>query len=89
MPFKKGQSGNPKGRKPREVEKDYLARLRARVSPSDWEAIVDKAIQGAKRGEGADRKFLADYLIGLPVQRVEHTVPNKIVFEVRYKDTDG
>jgi hypothetical protein len=73
MPFKKGQSGNPKGRKPREVERDYLARLRACVTPSDWESIIDRTVTDAKRGDTAARKFLADYLIGVPAQKIEHT----------------
>jgi hypothetical protein len=82
MPFKKGQSGNPKGRKPREVEKDYLARLRACVTPPDWNAIIDRAVVDAKRGDTAARKFLADYLIGVPVQKIEATGKNGEPIEI-------
>ncbi len=34
----------------------------------DWQAIVAKAVEQAKRGDSVARKFLADYLIGPPVE---------------------
>jgi hypothetical protein len=70
-----GKGGFQKGtsRKPREIERDYLARFRTRVSPDDWDMIIDAAIKGAKKGDSVDRKFLADYLIGPPVIRNEIT----------------
>jgi hypothetical protein len=71
MTFKKGQSGNPKGRKPREVEKDYLARLRACVTPADWTDIIERAVTEAKRGDAVARKFLSDYIIGVPTQKID------------------
>jgi hypothetical protein len=88
MTFKKGQSGNPKGRKPREVERDYLARLRACVTPDDWVKIIDRTVSDAKRGDTAARKFLADYLIGVPVQKMEHTGEDggAIVIKVKGRD---
>jgi hypothetical protein len=83
MTFKKGQSGNPKGRKPREVERDYLARLRACVTPDDWVKIIDRTVTDAKRGDTAARKFLADYLIGAPVQPTEnkHDVTLRVIYD--------
>lgn len=71
--FIKGVSGNPKGRSPREVEEDYRAILVSNVTKEDWAQIVKRAVVDAKKGDTAARKFIADYLIGLPVQRQEHT----------------
>ncbi len=74
--WKPGQSGNPKGRAPREAERDFLGLLAAAVSPKDWRAIAVKAVEQAKRGNSEARKWLASYLIGLPVQRLEHSGPD-------------
>jgi hypothetical protein len=71
---KSGSVLNTKGRPKREVEKNFLARMVSRVSPEDWDAIIDKAIQGAKRGDPADRKFLADYIIGPPVVKTDSKI---------------
>jgi hypothetical protein len=74
--FPKGISGNPKGRKPRQIEKDYLALFRSSVSPEDWVDIVLRAVDDAKEGDGVARKFIADYLIGAPVQKIAPTTPD-------------
>lgn len=71
--FIKGVSGNPKGRSPREVEEEYRQILVTSVTKEDWAMIVKRAVSDAKKGDTAARKFIADYLIGLPVQRNEHT----------------
>ena len=70
--FVKGHSGGP-GRPKRKVEEEYLDALRLAVSPDDWNAIIGKAVDQAKRGDSTARKWLADYLIGAPVQRTEQT----------------
>lgn len=72
--FVKGSSGNPLGRAKRKTEEDFLAALSKRVSLKDWVAIIDKAIELAKSdGDWRARQWLSDYLIGKPVQRLEHT----------------
>ena len=71
--FIKGVSGNPVGRKPREVEEEYRLILVANVSQEDWAAIVRRAVSDAKKGDTSARKFIADYLIGPPVERKELT----------------
>jgi hypothetical protein len=71
--FPKGVSGNPKGRPKREREVEYYRVLETSVSRADWETIVVKAVDQAKRGDAVARKWLADYLIGPPIERKEHT----------------
>jgi hypothetical protein len=89
--FIKGISGNPKGRPARDIEENYRAIMLDAVSPEDWRTIVLKAVDQAKRGNGLARKWLADYIIGLPVQRTEHSGPEgdalRIVFE--YADDEN
>lgn len=63
----KGIGGRP--RKERE-DRFYEVAVSA-VSFKDWREIIDAAVKQAKRGDTAARKFLADYLMGTPVQRTE------------------
>lgn len=75
--FIPGQSGNPSGRKSRETEQHYLDLLRKGVSDADARAIIQVAVAKAKtRGGHLERKWLFDYLIGQPVQRVAPTDPS-------------
>jgi len=43
------------------------------VTFQDWHDIIKKAVEQAKRGNANARKFLADYIIGPPNQRVDVT----------------
>lgn len=61
------------GRAPREREIRYHEIMLTTVSFTDWERIVQKARDQAKKGDAVARKWLSDYLIGPPVQRNEHT----------------
>lgn len=70
--FVKGNGGGP-GRPKKVREEQYHAILVSVVTPEDWKAICCKAVQDAKRGDTAARKFLADYLIGPPVEKKEVT----------------
>lgn len=63
----KGKTGRPS--KKRE-ERFYEIALRA-CTFKDWREIVKKAVEQAKEGDTAARKFLADYLMGPPTQRAE------------------
>ena len=71
--FIKGSTGNPRGRLPREREEKYYNILMQSVTFVDWEAIVKKAAEQAKRGDAVARKWLSDYLIGPPIERKEIT----------------
>ena len=64
--WKPGQSGNPKGRKPKGFA--ISERIRARVKDKDWEAIIDKAIEMASGGDKYSRDFLLDRTEGKPTQ---------------------
>jgi hypothetical protein len=70
--FAKGNGGGP-GRKPRQTEQRYFELLRDSVSETDWKEIITKAVTDAKRGDSVARKFLADYIIGPPVEKKEIT----------------
>jgi hypothetical protein len=74
--FRKGISGNPKGRPPKERELRFYEITLQAVTFDDWKEIVKKAVQQAKRGDAQARKWLADYLMGPPVQRNELAGPN-------------
>lgn len=80
--FVKGESGNPKGRPPKEREQRFYEITLDAVTFDDWKAIVKKAVEQAKKGDSTARKFLADYLIGPPVQRNELTGANGGAIEV-------
>ncbi len=64
--FVKGITGNPNGRPRKDREVEYYRILINACTPDDWEAIIDKAIEQAKRGDSVARQFLADYLVGAP-----------------------
>jgi hypothetical protein len=89
--FVKGQSGNPTGRAPKEREQRYYDILMTSVTFDDWREIVLKAKDQAKRGDQAARKWLADYLVGPPVERKEITGAdgNALKIMVEYADLDG
>jgi len=71
--FKKGTVPNPKGRPTKEREVRYHEILLSSVSFADWQRIVEKARDQALKGDSVARKWLADYFIGPPIQRQEHT----------------
>ena len=86
--YVKGQTGNPKGRPRKEREVEYYRVLQFRCTIEDWQAIIDKAVADAKRGDAVARKWLADYLIGPPVERKEVTGDSggPIVLKVVYDE---
>lgn len=71
--WNKGVSGNPAGRPKKDREVRYYDILHTAVTFEDWKEIVAKAVADAKRGDAVARKWLADYLIGPPIQRQELT----------------
>lgn len=84
--FIKGVTGNPKGRPKRQQEEMYYRILMTACSADDWTLIVNRAVADAKRGDAVARKWLADYLIGPPIERKEITGAdgNAVVLTVVY-----
>ena len=72
------------GRKARSVEERYLDAFKSSVSVDDFIAIVQRAVNDAKRGDTSARKFIADYLIGTPVENVRTDFDGKITLRVVY-----
>ena len=60
------------------------------VKASDWEKIILVGISRAKAGDLGWARFLAEYLMGKPLQRTELAGPggNEIVLRVVYGE-DG
>jgi len=91
-PFKKGESGNPKGRpKKGTTWKDVITRLtnQARIDESDEkkqkklvkELIIKKQIELAMAGDKHATKFLAEREEGMPRQSIDYTEhdPDEVV----------
>jgi len=78
--FVKGSAGNPHGRPPKEREVRFYEITLATVTFDDWKEIVARAVQDAKRGDAPARKWLADYLIGTPEQKLDVTSNGNTVF---------
>ena len=67
--FEPGASGNPNGRPKKEREERFLEITLSAVTYKDWREIIKRAVEQAKKGNPQARKFLADYLVGTPVQK--------------------
>jgi hypothetical protein len=80
--YLKGHKSNG-GRPSRPKEEQYYRILMTACTPKDWNAIVLKAIDQAKRGDAVARKWLSDYLIGPPVERKEITGADSQPLEIR------
>lgn len=71
--FKKGKSGNPKGRAKKAHEVKFLDLLRNEITENDWHIIIRTAISFAQAGDTNARRWLSDYTMGPPVQKQEIT----------------
>lgn len=73
-PFAKGNvlgaGSSTSGRKSRAKEAAYLIRLHECVSIEDWEAVCIRALEDAKEGDRHARRWLSEYLLGKPAQRI-------------------
>ena len=68
--FAPGNPGGP-GRPRRTLEREYLAVLLDTISISDWRAIIAKAVDDAKAGDGRARDWLARYILPQPLKPTE------------------
>ena len=67
--FVKGDSGGP-GRPKKSREQRYYEITMTACTFDDWKKIVKKAVEQSKRGDATARKWLSDYLVGVPEQPV-------------------
>lgn len=72
-PGNKIGKGNGGGRPPKERERKYYDIMMTACTFKDWREIIKRAVDDAKGGDTAARKWLSDYLLGPPVQRQEIT----------------
>jgi hypothetical protein len=79
--FLPGNKASP-GRSPREREERYYEITLSTVSFDDWQMIVKKAAEQAKRGDPVARKWLSDYLLGPAQQKLDVTTDGeKLIIE--------
>jgi len=79
--FVKGETGNPKGRSPKEREERYYEITLSTVTFEDWQAIVKKAADQARKGDAVARKWLSDYLVGPVQQKVDVNTTGEMVIK--------
>ena len=78
-PFKKGQSGNPKGRPPKEFAiSDMLRSISSEVDPilkkTNLELICRTAVEQAIEGDQHARKWVADRMEGKAREYIEQKI---------------
>ena len=81
--FAPGVSGNPKGRKPREIERAYLDIVRKVVTDKVFEEGVEVAVAQFLNGDPVARKWLSDILLGTPLQRIEASGVNGLPLQTK------
>jgi len=67
--FTKGSRGNPGGRP--KSHKNIQALLLQRCTPAKQRKIIDRAIEDAIAGDSTARRWVYNYLLGKPVERVK------------------
>ena len=70
--FINGNGGGP-GRPKKEREVRYAEIMQTACTFTEWRKICLKAVEQARRGDATARKWLADYLVGVPKQKMELT----------------
>lgn len=76
--FKKGRSGNPRGRPKGSVQLVPMLKKKLADAPPGQErtyadAVIEATLRDALRVDGQSRKMVWEYLEGRPTQRLEHT----------------
>ena len=87
--FVKGQSGNPKGRRPKAKELSYLAIVTDVVTPEKFKAGIEKAWQLALRGDLPAMRFVTEYILGKPTQAVSVETSEHSRIMLSWDDADN
>lgn len=89
--FVKGGKGGP-GRPKKEKEQRYYEIALSAVPFKQWRKIIKKAASMAERGDMPALRFLADYFLGRPSQRIEQDIRISefptVVFELEERAED-
>jgi len=85
--YLKGKPPGP-GRAPVKKEERYYRLTIESVTDEDWVEIVLTAVNQAKRGQWRAREWLANYIIGRPVQVVDANINSRII-QVVFDDDWG
>ncbi len=78
--FIDGNSGGP-GRKPREIEKQYMAVMEQVTNLDVWRKIVEQATIDAQLGDAKARTWISGYLLGQPISRIQEVEPETNAME--------
>ncbi len=71
--WKKGQSGNPKGRMENQFSITYAVKTLLKDDAEGTKAIARRVIKDAKAGDRHARDKVWAYMDGMPLQGIEHT----------------
>lgn len=81
--WKKGVTGNPKGRPSRAKEKEYLDVIMDRVTPEILAQIAEKAVEQALEGDWKAREWVTKYTVGEPASVHEYLVDKTETYTLR------
>lgn len=81
--WKKGQSGNPKGRPSREIEREYLDIMVSKCTPERWAKICERAVHDAEKGDKYARDWLGAHMVGEPAKVHEYMIQENRAITIR------
>jgi hypothetical protein len=82
--FVKGHPSVTPGRPKKSREERYYKITMTTCTFDDWKLIVERAIKDAQKGDASARKWLSDYLVGVP----ETPLSGGVEILVRYVGKD-
>lgn len=73
------------GRPPKEREERYYEITISTVTFAQWKRIIEKAGEQAEQGDHQARKWLADYIVGVPEQPIHLSGDYPVIREVLFQ----